>query len=41
MLDGNKYKGENHRTGILFEAEALETLNRELSKALADKATLE
>lgn len=41
MLDGNKYKGKNHRTGMLFEAKTLETFNRELSKALADKATLE
>lgn len=41
MLDGNKYKGENHRAEMLPEVETLETFKREPSKALTNKATLE
>lgn len=41
MLNGNKDKGENHRAGMLFEKETPEPCNRDLRKALPDKATLE
>lgn len=41
MLDGDKCKGENNTAGKLPEDKTLETFNREPSKDLADKSTLE
>lgn len=41
MLDGAKCKGGKNLSGTSEEEEALDIFNREPSKALTDKVTLE